>query len=137
MQRSLWAVLAILCTGCADAKSGEAADVRLLDGTMIHITSLQAVQTIPQSGGGVVYVLGVPIPLDNRIKLSVTATPDPPCDLSLSHVTRIGPGKTGPQAAEYVISADSACHLKAKTKYDSSLGPVQTGEDASLLRPAS
>jgi hypothetical protein len=134
MPRRAWAILAILCSACTPAKNGSA-DVRLIDGTSIHVTELNTVQTIPLSTGGMIYVLGIPIPLGNRIKLNVTpGASDPPCDVFLTHVTRIGPSPSGPQAAEYVIAADSTCHLKAKTKYDSSLGPVQTGDDAALLR---
>jgi hypothetical protein len=133
MPRRAWGILVVLCSACTPAKNGSA-DVRLIDGTSMHVTELNTVQTIPLSTGGMVYVLGIPIPLENRIKLNVTGGSDSPCDVYLTHVTRIGPGASGPQAAEYVIAADSTCHLKAKTKYDSSMGPVQTGDDAALLR---
>jgi hypothetical protein len=133
-----WAcvVVTVACASCTPKDGSAAADVHLIDGSSMHITELQTVQTIPQPGGGMVYVLGVPIPLDKHIKVSVTpGGSDPPCDVYLSHITRVGPGPSGPRAAEYVIGTESTCHLKAKTKYDSAYGPVQTGDDASLLRP--
>ncbi len=135
-----WACATAVLAACALSACGPAknasADVKLIDGTSVHVTELHTAETLPAPGGGLIFVLGVPIPLDNRIKLNVTpGGSDPPCDIFLTHVTRVGPGDAGPKAYEYVIAADSTCHLKAKTKYDSSAGPVQTGDDPALLRP--
>jgi hypothetical protein len=134
-----WAcAIAVVAVGalsaCGPAKNASA-DVKLIDGTTVRVSELHTAETLPAPNGGLIFVLGVPIPLETRIKLNVTGGTDAPCDVFLTHVTRVGPGDAGPKAYEYVVAADSTCHLKAKSKYESSLGPVQTGDDPALLRP--
>jgi hypothetical protein len=129
------AVVAVAAVAACGPAKNASADVKLIDGTTVRVSELHTAETLPAGNGQLIFVLGVPIPLDNRIKLNITpGGSDPPCDVFLTHVTRVGPGDSGPRAYEYVVATDSTCHLKAKTKYDSSAGPVQTGDDAALLR---